>query len=292
MYKNSLLSFAPVFTLAAALAVIALPCGARADQAAAAADKQDYTLFDPTPADQLRPLSLDANDGVVDPTTVDAGHAQVQGELLDYFHYSRTYPGPVSFSHDFFNWSPRVTLGLLNNVDLFVHPTFHSTSYQYSGAYNASGNSSGYDGLNLGSKINLWGNDSGQTAFSVAPYVSIPNHGGLVLGGGDISFAVRLPQLFYLKVASNPSALDHANDTAYFGIENSLSLHKSFGGQFDAYAYLNTAWESDGEGWNGYAGFGLGYQVLRDLQLFAGIGFGLNSNSYDYNPRIGLGWRF
>jgi hypothetical protein len=36
----------------------------------------------------------------------------------------------------------------------------------------------------------------------------------------------------------------------------------------------------------------LGYQVLRDLQLFAGIGFGLNSNSYDYNPRIGLGWRF
>jgi hypothetical protein len=49
---------------------------------------------------------------------------------------------------------------------------------------------------------------------------------------------------------------------------------------------------SSGEEWYGYSGFGLGYQVCRNLELFAGIGFGLTSNSYDYNPRLGLGWRF
>jgi len=199
----------------------------------------------------------------------------------------------VGFTEDHFNWSPRVTLGLLNNVDLFIHPSFDVTSYKYSGNYNASGNSSGYEGINFGTKINLWGNDSGMTAFSVAPYISIPNHdSGLVLGGGDISFAVRLPQNFYLKVGIDPYAFNDRDTTVHLGMENSMSLHKTFGAKLDTYAYLNTDWRSNVEEWYGYAGFGLGYQITGDLQVFAGIGFGLTSNAYDYNPRLGLGWRF
>jgi hypothetical protein len=44
--------------------------------------------------------------------------------------------------------------------------------------------------------------------------------------------------------------------------------------------------------WYGYTGFGLKYNFLNNLQLFAGMGFGLTSSSYDYNPRAGLVWRF
>jgi hypothetical protein len=294
MLQEKLSSLGLALTAATGLAMVGTPFQLWADDAAPAADKSQYSLFNVTPADQLRPLALDADDGVVDPTTVDAAHLEVQGDLVDYYRYSKTYSvygWSEKLTEDHFSWAPRVTLGLCNNVDLFVHPSFETTSRSYAGAFGASRDTSEYEGINVGTKFNLWGNDGGLTAFSVAPYVSFPNNGGPVLGGGDISFAVRLPAQFYLKFMSDPYAFsDH--DTVYFGMENSMSLHKSFGPSFDTYAYLNTVWQSDSEPWYGYAGFGAGYLVNRNLEFFVGMGFGLTSEAYDYNPRLGLAWRF
>ena len=292
MHQNHLFRFFNLSLVTGSLALLGLPATLRAGDPAFSSDKSGFNLFQATPDDQLRPLSLDANDGVVDPTTVDAGHVQIQGDLVDYYRYTDNYHGRVNFAEDHFDWSPRITLGVLNNVDVFVHPSFEVTSYNYSGAYNASGDSSQYGGITIGTKVNLWGNDGGLTAFSVAPFVSIPNRSGSVLGGADISFAVRLPEQFYLKFYTDPHAFSNDHDTDYLGLQNGLSLHKMLGAKLDAYAYLNADWMSSGEEWYGYSGFGLGYQVCRNLELFAGIGFGLTSNSYDYNPRLGLGWRF
>jgi len=292
MFQNSLCTFRCVLLTVSGLAALGWLRAAQAEDTWAQADKSSYNLFNTTPDDQLRPLSIDADDGVTDPTTVDAGHLQLQGSLVDYFRNTTSFPGrfgTINVSADHFDWSPRLSLGLFNNVDLFIHPSFESTSYQYSGAYNATHNSSGYEGINVGTKINLWGNDGGTTALAVAPYVSIPNHGETVLGGADVAFSVRLPDGFYLKFMTDPYAFGNA---VYFGMENSMSLHKTFADKLDVYAYLNTVWESDITPWYGYSGFGLAYQFTRNFELFAGIGFGLTSNSYDYNPRLGLNWRF
>ena len=290
MFRNSSGSFCFTFIIAAGLAVIGLPRDVRADDIPVNTDKSQYNLFNVTPSSQLRPMSSDADDGVTDPTTVDAGYVQVQGNLVDYYHYSKSY-GPVNFSEDHFDWEPRISLGVLNNVDLFIHPAFQVTSYKYSGAYNASGDSSGYSGINVGAKINLWGNDGGMTALAVAPYLSIPNGADTVMGGADIPFAVRLPYQFYLKFVTDPYAFEN-HHTVYFGMENSMSLHKTFGKCLDTYAYLDTVWRSDSTPWYGYAGFGAGYLVTSNIEVFMGIGFGLTDNSYDYNPRLGLAWRF
>jgi hypothetical protein len=195
-----------------------------------------------------------------------------------------------------------VTLGLLNNVDLFVHPYYRMGSYKYYDliydgrpAYflNNTGNFHTFGNVNVGTKINVWGNDDGRTAFGVAPYLSFPTDRGPILGGADIAFAVRLPWQFYLKVNTDPYLTANGNSTVYGGIENNLSIHKTFARSFDAYAYVNTTWESvPGESWYGYAGFGLGYQVDRNFEIFGAVGFGLDSSSYDYNLRCGLAWRF
>jgi hypothetical protein len=301
MFQDSPRFFSRIFVAAAGLALVGLPHEVRSDDTSSTSsgtDKGQFNLFNPTPAGQLRPLAIDANDGVVDPTTVDAGHVQVEGSLVDYYTVSQNYSSPFTgsgtYNQNTFGWSPRISLGLLNNVALFVHPTFYYTSYNYSGPFGGSGNSSGYSGIIVGTKINLWGNDSGTTAFAVSPYLSIPNGdngGSPVLGGADISFAVRLPHQFYLKFMTEPYAFDNTDGTVHFGMDNSMSVHKSLD-QFDIYAYLNTNLHASPALWYGYAGFGAAYLVTDNLQLFVGIGFGLNSNAYDYNPRFGLGWRF
>lgn len=293
MHQNQLYTFPFVFLAAAGLCMLALPNAVRADDTTATStdDKSGYNLFNATPADKLRALSLDANDDVMDPTTVDAGHVQVQGDLVDYFRYTESR-GPENLAEDYFTWSPRISLGVLNNVDVFVHPTFYATSYEYSGPYNRSHDSSDFENINIGAKVNLWGNDGGKTALSVAPYVDIPNANETVTGGGTISFAVRLSQQFNLKLSSNPYAFDTGHDSINFGMANSVSLHKSLCAKFDTYAYLNTEWQANDRGWIGYAGFGSGYLICPNLEVFLGIGFGLTSNAYDYNPRLGIGWRF
>ncbi len=49
-------------------------------------DKRQYTLFNPTPIDQMRPLSADRPDGTESPYTVDAGHFQLEVSLFDFAH--------------------------------------------------------------------------------------------------------------------------------------------------------------------------------------------------------------
>src|ERR1700743_2852682 len=56
-----------------------------------AQDKSQYTLFNPTPTDQMRPFSTDRPTKSNVPYTVDAGHFQYEGDLFIYgYNNTRT----------------------------------------------------------------------------------------------------------------------------------------------------------------------------------------------------------
>jgi len=109
-------------------------------------DKSLYNLFNMTPGDKLRPVVADANDGVVDATTVDAGHAEIQGAAIDYFHYETSY-GPVNYTSETWGWAPRISVGVLDNLEVFFHPYFHSASatYSYPGGFSRTHDSDGFE---------------------------------------------------------------------------------------------------------------------------------------------------
>src|SRR3989304_4444561 len=54
--------------------------------AAAEADKSQYTLFHPTPREQMRPFSSDQTAYTFSPFTVDAGHVQIEADIVDYLY--------------------------------------------------------------------------------------------------------------------------------------------------------------------------------------------------------------
>src|SRR5215469_1635330 len=160
MFQNLSRVFCRIFVTAAGLTLIGHPHEVRADDNSAQTNKWQFNLFNRTPADQLRPLAIDANDNVVDPTTVDAGRVLVQGNLVNYTSYSQTYSGSA-FSYDShnFDWNPRIAVGLLNNVDLFVQPAFYYQSYNYTArvatnSISGSGHTDGDAGISVGTKIN------------------------------------------------------------------------------------------------------------------------------------------
>lgn len=54
-----------------------------------AADKKQYSLFQPTPNAQLREMSTDRPDKTESPYTVDAGRFQIETDLVAYTRDSR-----------------------------------------------------------------------------------------------------------------------------------------------------------------------------------------------------------
>jgi hypothetical protein len=234
---------------------------------------------------QLRPLTSDAYDHVTDARTIGAGQFQLEGAMINYYFNS---PTPRFYPSSEYVWDPRITVGLWTNVDLFVHPSYEIRNYDYKSG------TSEFGRVNTGIKANLWGNESGTTAFGVMPYLSIPTHGGNVLGGMDVALLVRLMHGFYVKFDSDFYTIENGNDTVYPAFGNSMSINKVLCSKAEAYCYLDSDVTTESsQPWGGYAGFGLKYNFTNNLQIFAGMGFGLNSSSsYDYNPRLGAIWRF
>src|SRR5687768_3824052 len=81
------------------------------------ADKSGYDLFDPTPRELMREMSTDRPDKTESPYTVDAGHVQIEADVVTY-SYDRHNPERAdvrvqSVGVGVTNWK----LGLLNDVD-------------------------------------------------------------------------------------------------------------------------------------------------------------------------------
>jgi hypothetical protein len=263
-------------------------------------DKSGYSLFNPVPKNELRPLTSVVYDNVTDARTLDVGHFQVEGQFIDYYHVTAHVQRPeLSYrytGHEYL-WEPRITVGLLNNVDVYIRPSYGITASEERGTYflspfTSSASTSRFGRITTGAEINLWGNDGGTTALAVKPFLSIPTHGGDVLGGSDLALLVRLPRDFYLKFDTEFFATEDNSNAVHAGFYNAMSINKTLCSKAEAYWHLDsTVTTVRNQQWYGYTGFGMKYNVTSDLQLFAGMGFGLTSTSFDYNPRFGFVWR-
>jgi hypothetical protein len=278
---------------------------ASAAVAADSSDKSQFTLCNPTPSDLLRPLEeVSPFDRTPNPFTVDAGHFLLESSLVNAYTTSRseTLPDGVSRdrSHNEFAWTPSFAVGLSNNVDFEIQPSYayEWERYEYSPSgrrHDRTTSWSGFTSVTSSATINLWGNDNGATALGLIPSLKIPttDDGGL-LPGVTIPLAVRLPEDFMIKVAFGVSETEGSDlaDNKYGEFAHHLAIEKKFNDQITGFlnfeAFVTT---ERSQPWWGYTGFGVGYKITSNLQASAGLQFGMEA-AYDYNPYCGIVWRF
>lgn len=260
--------------------VLALPCLLHA------ADKEAYTLFNPTPRDEMREMSTDRPDVTESPYSVDAGHVQTETTLFGFAKDG----GVESYVFGETNFK----LGLTNHSDLqLVVPFFER---EHGGG---ASDDSGIGDLTVRWKWNLWGNDGGDTAFAVMPFVKTPTashslgndkvEGGVIfplaLSLGD-RMGLTLMAVFvaaYDDVRGNYGA-DFLN-TASFGVEWTEKL----GTFFEFTSVSSTRADAD---WEGYADTGVTFAVTDDIVLDAGVAIGLVNASQDFAFFTGVSLRF
>lgn len=266
---------------------------------AAAPDKNRFTLFNPTPPELMREFQSDRPDQTEGPFTVDAGHWQFEMDLAAYSFDRRSQdPGERQFQ-SLVLLDPTIKLGVLNNLDveLISAPLVWQRDQR---KFAPTREDWGTGDTLLRTKLNLWGNDSGNTAFALLPYVKLPtnqhrfgNH--FVEGGFILPFTLKLPEDFELDAMTEFDIFHNGAGGGYhLDWVNSIALHRDLiKDRLNGYVeFFSSVSREPHSGPVETADVGLLYLLAPNVQLDCGINFGLTRGAIDYNPFVGLSFRF
>ena len=241
-----------------------------------ATNKAQYHLFSPTPDHVLRDLSPDRPDATESPLTVDAGRFALEASLFDY----RRNGGQETFSYGQLNFKAGLTL----NTDLQTIVDFYSD-----------GEEQGFGDVTLRLKHNLWGNDGGDTALALMPFVKIPTgtavsnyewEGGLIVPWSTtLTETIGLGLMAEFDYVYNEDTRDHEFKFLHTAVLRFAVTEK-------AGAYLEYIGIAGEDHYQAYLAGGMNYAVNEHLILDFGVQGGLNRNSEDFGLFTGFTKRF
>jgi Putative MetA-pathway of phenol degradation len=132
------------------------------------------------------------------PFTVDAGHFQYETDIVN---LGFNQLNGSAHTDTFLVPNPTFKLGLTNNVDVEINTPAGIGVHSFDAATGASTTIWGVNDVFLRTKINLWGNDGGASAFALIPFVKLPTAptgigNGAVEEGVIAPLSVSLPKGF------------------------------------------------------------------------------------------------
>ena len=279
-----------IITFALALPLLASAAGT-------VEEKAQYHLFNPVPKEKMRDFVTDRPDRTESPISVDAGHFQIETDLVVMTSNTETAGGQEVKTTGTSWMLSNVKFGLTRDIDFqVVIAPVNSVKAEVNGTEVA--NTSGFGDTTLRLKVNLMGNDEGDFALGVMPFVTLPtNSDGLghkkYEGGFWVPFGYSLADewglggMFQYNRAKNESDDDFHNEyvtslTVGHPIVGELSGYGEFWNQFST--------ETDSK-WQATVDFGLTYMLIPDVQLDAGVNIGVTEATDDLNPFIGFSAR-
>jgi hypothetical protein len=263
-------------------------------QADGAADKSRYTLFNPTPQSAMREMSTDRPDKTESPYTVDAGHIQIETDLVA---YTRDRSGGVTTeTTDVLPFNFKI--GLTNDSDIqFVYGSY--SHVRVDGRGGSKDSEDGAGDLVIRYKRNFWGNDGGQTAFGVMPFIKIPTstfkdanddvEGGVIVPlGVDLGGGIGLGMMTEVDILRSEVDGDYQptfinSVTLGFDLTDKLGLYTEVYTERSAETGAHTIVTLDA---------GLTYAVTENLQLDTGVNVGVTDAADDVNVFAGLSRRY
>jgi len=263
------------------------------------ADKSRFTLFSPTPRELMRDMNTDRPDRTESPYTVDAGHFQVEADILSYT-YDRYNSTRADTRVETVSIAPmNLKVGLCNDVDLQLVLETYVSVRRHNISTGAVRTDRGFGDVIIRTKWNAWGNDGGTTAFAVMPYVKLPtNQDNLgndsVEGGAVFPLAAALPAGWSVGMMTQLDFIRDANGSGHDPeFLNSITFSHDMIGDLSGYAEFFSAVSAESDSaWIGTVDLGVTYGLTRDIQLDAGINLGITRAADDLNPFIGISWRF
>ena len=257
-----------------------------------------YTLFNPVPDDQMRPFCTDRPTKGTGPCTVDAGHIQIESDILN-----MTFQNSDGVVTDTYVYtSPNVKLGITNNMDveLNLSPFVDVVVHDHRTGQRAE--ISGFGDMFLRVKTGLFGNGAGSFSAAFDPYVKLPTApvgigNGVVEEGAVVPLQFNLGDVWSLSVVPEIDVLKNADDdgrhtagVVALGITRAISAQVSASAEY----WINEDGEPGGTVTQDSFDVAATWQPpgTTDLQFDVGSNFGLNANTPAAQLYFGISHRF
>jgi Putative MetA-pathway of phenol degradation len=257
-----------------------------------------FNFFNPTPDENMRPFSTDRPGKTHSSLTVDAGHFQLEGDFLNYTWDHWSNDGSTTRAYTLIN--PNLKLGVTNwaELDVFL-PLYNSLEVK---SRNGAGvlRAHGFGDVLVGGKVNIFGNDGGDQSLGAIGFVKVPT-AARGLGNDQLEytlnlpFTTALPNKFSLTAEPAVGLLRNLNNTGYQGDYQMLvNLNRPIIGEVVT-AALELALDFPGDhriGQRHTIDPSLQWLVTPNLQLDVGVYIGLSKAAPDWNPYVGISFRY
>jgi len=244
-----------------------------------------------------RPLTTDRPDRTESPYTVDAGLFQAEIDLFTYRGDVSDEGEPQQRTNSYALFPINMKAGLTHNIDLqLVLQTFAWNEETASGSTQRK---RGLGAISVRTKINMWGNDAGRTAFALMPFVAFVSDPGesrrIVNFGLVMPFRVDIGGGWGLAtMAEFDFAAEAAGSPRKVAMIGSASIGRGIVGPLSFYVevYGGTILADESTDWEGTGDLGLTLGIGPNVQLDAGLNLGITGLASDVNPFLGLAFRF
>ena len=251
----------------------------------------------------MRELNTDRPDKTESPITVDAGHFQVETDIVimsidraseyDATTGETTITKTRSPSYNLMN----AKVGVTNWMDFQVVVESYTNTKTTVGN-EPSTTQKGFGDTTLRLKMNVLGNDGGPVAIGLMPTIKLPtntdNRGNKKAELGIMMpVGIELPNDFgmglMLQYNRNKNEL---NDSAHNEFVTTMTVGHDIIGSLAGYLeFYSQASDDVGARWTATIDMGLTYGIGEDIQLDAGLNLGVTDPADDYNPFLGLTFR-
>ena len=247
----------------------------------------------------MREFSTDRPDKTESAYTVDAGHFQLESDLVTYTHDHDRSNGADTVVNAWTAAAVNVKAGLLNWMDLQMVLDSYNHVTTEDRILGQKTKQSGLGDLTTRLKMNVWGNDGGQTALAIMPFAKIPTNqdhlgNNKVEGGVIVPLAVELPAGWGMGAMTEFDFVHNEDDSGYHTeFVNSITFSHDIVGQLGGYVEFFSAVSTESDSrWVGTVDLGLTYGLTKNIQLDGGINIGITKSADDLNPFLGLSWRY
>jgi hypothetical protein len=255
-------------------------------------DKEQFSLFNPTPRKYMRPMVPDRPGITESPYSVDAGHFQFESDALRLL----TRREGTAYGHDWYANHFLAKIGLTNRTDFQVALDSYTDTRNYDEADpGATQVARGVGDVTLRVKHTLVGDDNSRWALGLIGYVQLPT-GGQV-GDGGYEPGLTLPGVYQFtkdwsiggQVAAN-YFFDREQRQHYLQLTPTVTTDYQFTKLVQAFVELVGYWDTRQATWRSSINVGPQLDISDNVQLDFGAHLPI-THSVDREYFLGISFR-
>jgi hypothetical protein len=250
-----------------------------------------YSLFKPVPKDSMRDMETDRPDFTESPFTVDAGHFQYEA---DFFRF-RTQKDASTKQETMLFHQSNLMLGLTGSTSIQLNVESYVRKRETDLETGEREISKGFGDLTLRIKQNLIGNDHGNFALALMPYVKFPTgkyekedryEAGLIL-----PMSLKLPDEWKLGMEFEAERLkDDDVNALHTQFSQSLTVSHEIIKHVDGIGETYYSYNFKKHEWSNFLNAAFQVEIFKNFKLDAGINYGIQTTT-ENNFFIGAAFR-